>query len=187
MEPKFKTAIIDPPWPYGKASNNNKNRGYVSQEGNQKYPTMLTKDLASLPVGKLIEDYIFLWVVGPFIKEALDLIDAWGFIYRSQLCWHKTTGYGVGYWFRGDHELIFVASKKGSEAKRTNERSLFGAPRTRHSSKPDNIHKIVEKHFPGPYLELFGRNLRENWTVLGNEAPEDGKDIRESISILLEN
>lgn len=177
----FKTCIIDPPWPYGKASSHEKLSGFVSQEGSIQYDTLKIEEMEKLPVGEIVSDYILMWTVGPFIREALQLFDAWDFVYRSQACWSKSTGLGVGYWFRGDHELVLVGSKKDSAAIRTNERSVFLAPRSRHSEKPENLHIIVEKHFPGPYLEIFGRKARKNWVVLGNEAPGDGKDIRESL------
>lgn len=184
----FRTAIIDPPWAYERVSKHKKLSGYVSQEGNEQYVTLSNDDLKALPVGKVVQDYVFLWTTGPFIREALDLLDSWGFEYKSQLCWYKNTGYGVGYWFRGDHELILVGKRPGAPSIRTNERSLFSImgtvlehKRTRHSAKPDALHEIAERHFPGPYLEIFGRRSREGWTVLGNEAPGDGLDIRESL------
>ena len=182
----FKTLIIDPPWPYQKASKSEKMTGFVNQEGNEQYPTLSIADLKALPVGDIVSDYVLMWTVGPFIREGLELFDSWGFLYRSQMVWTKSTGLGVGYWFRGDHELVLVGSRKNSDAIRTNERSVFSAPRTRHSAKPDNLHILVEKHFEGPYLEIFGRAARDGWTVLGNEAPEDGTDIRKSLESYIE-
>ena len=181
----FKTAIIDPPWPYADASSHKKLSGYVKCAVTQ-YKTISMQDLKALPIGDVVTDYVFLWAVGPFVAsgEASDLLKSWGFVPRSMLFWYKNTGLGVGYWFRGDCEPIIFASKKGSPAIRTNERSLFSSKRLRHSAKPETLHAIAEKHFPGPYLELFGRRGREGWTILGNEAPGDGKDIRESLQCL---
>jgi N6-adenosine-specific RNA methylase IME4 len=59
------------------------------------------------------------------------------------------------------------------------------APRSGHSKKPDNLHKLCEERFPGPYAEIFGRRLRENWTVFGHESPTDGQDIRVSLKNFL--
>lgn len=180
----FKTAIIDPPWPYERASASEKLKGYVSQENNKQYETLSVERLKELPVGSVVSSYIFLWTVGPFLKEGIELLEAWGFEYKTQLCWHKNTGLGVGYWFRGDHELVLLGKRKGQPSIRTNVRSIFASPRLRHSEKPQTIHEIVEKHFPGPYLEMFGRKEREGWTIVGNEAPRDGKDIFESLQSL---
>ena len=182
MSKPFSTAIIDPPWPYAGASSHKKLSGYVKCAVTQ-YETIPMKDLMSLPIGEIVTDYIFLWSVAPFVAsgEASELLKSWGFIPRSMMFWHKNTGLGVGYWFRGDCEPILFASKKASPAIRTNERSLFASKRLRHSAKPDIVHELVEKHFPGPYLEIFGRRSRQGWTVLGNESPEDGKDIKEAL------
>ena len=78
-----------------------------------------------------------------------------------------------------------VAKRPGEKSNRTGEQSIFQTKRQRHSAKPDNVHLLVEKHFPGPYLEIFGRRSREGWTILGNEAPNDGSDIRDSLRQLL--
>lgn len=182
---KFQTAIIDPPWPYERASKNAKLKGYVSQEGNKKYDTLRVENLAALPVGQVVEKYIFLWTVSPFLKEGISLLETWGFNYVTSICWHKNTGLGVGYWFRGDHELVLVGKRDGAPSVRTGLRSLVASPRMRHSEKPPFLHEICEKFFPGPYLELFGRRSRQGWMVLGNEAPEDGSDIRESLTALI--
>jgi hypothetical protein len=53
-----------------------------------------------------------------------------------------------------------------------------------HSVKPDEMHKRVERLFPGPYLELFARQPRDGWTTWGDEieatspadAPIEGGD-----------
>jgi N6-adenosine-specific RNA methylase IME4 len=195
MTEPFKTAIIDPPWPYDRSSNHKGLSGYADKQ----YNPMSIKDLMTLRVKELVSKYIFMWTAGPFLPDGLALLDAWDFDYKTQLVWHKTPGLGVGYWFRGDHEMVLVAKKKNVASIRTNERSLFkneepslfdepslfAAKRLGHSEKPDYIHKLIEKHFPGPYLELFGRKGRDGWTILGNEAPGDGRDIRESIDLLL--
>ena len=175
------TAIIDPPWPYQAAGAHKKLTGYVCGDAGQ-YPVLSIKDLAALPIGRVVNQYLLMWTVGPFIREALDLFDAWGFEYKSQLIWAKTTGLGVGYWFRGDHELVLVGKKPGVPSIRTNERSVVYAPRGRHSKKPPNLHAIAEKHFPGPYIEFFAREARPGWEAVGYDAPGDGKDIRHRLA-----
>lgn len=178
---QFATAIIDPPWPYEQASGNKRLKGYVSQKDNEQYATLSIEEMASLPIGEIVSSYLLMWTVGPFLREGLSLFDAWGFEYKTQMCWYKNTGLGVGYWFRGDHELVLIGKKPGVPSIRTGTRSLIASPRMRHSEKPDFLHEIVERSFPGSWLEVFGRRAREGWTVLGNEAPGDGADIRESL------
>ena len=179
----FSTAIIDPPWPYEKTGEHKKLSGYVQKE----YETLSVESLKALPIGEVISKYIFLWTTGPFVGEGLDVLKSWGFEYKTQLVWYKTNGLGVGYWFRGDHEIVLVAKKHGAPSVRTNERSVFKSKRLGHSKKPEYIHRVAEKLFPGPYIEIFGRQSRDGWTVLGNEAPGDGRDIRQSLRLLLES
>lgn len=237
--PKFKSLIIDPPWPYAVASKHKKLSGFVSQDGNAKYKTLTIEDLKSLPINELMDEkqaYVFLWTTSPFIPDALELLKAWNFVYVTSLVWHKNTGIGVGFWFRGDHEYVFVAKRAGAPSIRTMERSHFtvepvedltdylpyfppdfpshfSSKRLKHSSKPTTIHELIEKRrepyvasikrkneegnevvtqqttitsFPGPYIEIFGRSSREGWTVLGDQSPEDGNDIRDSLCKLIE-
>lgn len=209
---RFKTAIIDPPWPYAKITGCRKMRGFVSQDDNEIYPVLSVADLQELPIDAIMdpnEAYLFIWAATGFLPEAIKLIEAWNFKYVTNLCWYKDNSYGVGYWFRGNHELALVAKRKRAASIRTNTGSVFEddhndifdwstgsafrRPRTRHSQKPSFLHEIIERknadgttHFPEPFLEIFARQSRQGWTVLGNEAPGDGKDIRESLADLLD-
>jgi len=162
--PKFKTLIIDPPWPYDKASKNNKLSGYVTQDGDTKYKTLTIEDLKALPISDVMdpeEAYIFLWTVGPFTEEGYTLLRTWGFEPKSQLCWYKNKGLGVGFWFRGNHELILVGKRPHAPSIRTGESSVTQTddeiviegsvlthPRLGHSKKPDILHELIEKPRP---------------------------------------
>lgn len=182
---KFKTLIIDPPWPYDKTSGHGKLKGY--SDGH--YAPLSIEDLGNLPVSAVMdaaEAYVLLWTTGPFLPDAAALVRRWGFQYITTAVWVKTTGLGVGYWFRGDHEHIIVGKRKGAPSFRTGLRSVFRfeAPRGRHSRKPSFLHETVEKIFPGPYLEMFARETRPGWTSCGNEAPGDGWDIRDRLALM---
>jgi N6-adenosine-specific RNA methylase IME4 len=205
----FGTAVIDPPWPYRKVNKSGpksdpKMKGYVNyrEEGRTLYETetLDLADLAALPVGDLVADYVFLWTTGPFLPHALDLIRAWGFEYVTMLTWLKTRpsgswSYGAGYWYRGSVEQILVGKRKGSISVRTHQRNIFPAVRIGHSTKPEELQDHIETRpeivkpdapwFTGPYLELFARRDRPGWTCLGNECPSDGEDIRVSMANLL--
>jgi len=205
IEERFATAIIDPAWPYsaapGKRDGAYESQGETPLSGfvqggkcDAGCKSVITiSDLASLPVGKLVGGYIFLWAAGPFLPAALLVMEEWGFEYINQICWTKYNmaralknggngGYGgVGFWFLGNHELCLIGKKKGMPSIRTGESSSFLAEKTRHSTKPDNVHVLVEKYLPKPYLELFCRRDRLNWTVLGNDNPSDGQDMRTSL------
>jgi N6-adenosine-specific RNA methylase IME4 len=186
---KFGTIIADPPWDYQAATRHDKKtRGYVAyRDGEELYPTLKTKDLCKLPIADLAADnaVLLLWTTGPFVPDALEVVRAWGFTFKTMVYWGKLAKGGavhrggVGYWFRGACEPVIVASR--GKSVRTGEPGLYLSEKTRHSAKPNWLHEVSERHFSGPYLELFGRRERENWTVLGNEAPGDGLDIRVSV------
>jgi N6-adenosine-specific RNA methylase IME4 len=170
LTPPFTTAIIDPPWRYRSVSSSPRLSGYVSQKDNVQYTTMHVDEMKPLPIAALVSKYVFVWTVGPFIRESLALLDAWGFEYKSQLCWIKEDKQlGVGHWFRGNHELIFVGKRPDVKSIITGESSVLWHPRIGHSQKPVMLHDLIEKHFEGPYVEIFGRRPHANWTVFGNE------------------
>lgn len=184
---KYGTIIADPPWAYDLTS---KKAGLVGYS-DAHYEPLSTNSLCALPVGELAEDkaVLLLWVAKGLLPDGLEVMKAWGFNYKSMVVWGKIRkdggvhGGGVGYWFRGAEEVCLVGNRKGSY--RTGEPSLYLSEKLRHSEKPVWLHRVAERHFPGPYLELFGRRSRAGWTVLGDEAPGDGKDIRVSIKSLL--
>ena len=198
-EGPFRTAVVDPPWPYKQATSKHaKLSGYVAgglqrRQGleNVEYHTLTTKDLAALPVGDAVSGYLFLWTPGPFLGEGFKLLEAWGFKYATAIHWLKRTKngkirYGAGFWYRGSMETILVARKKTAPSIRTHQRNVFEWIHTeRHSEKPEGLQDHIEQFFPGPYLELFARRVRPGWTCLGDECPNDGKDIRESLPALL--
>lgn len=182
---KFKTLIIDPPWPYDRTSGHGKLSGYSDRH----YAPLSIADLAALPIGSVMhadEAYVLMWATGPFLPDAVGLFAAWGFKYITAAVWVKTTGLGVGYWFRGDHEHILIGKRPKAKSFRTGRRSVFRTewPRGRHSAKPPFLHEVVEKNLPGGYLEIFARQSRAGWTTLGNEAPGDGRDIRTTLGLL---
>lgn len=209
---KFPTAIIDPPWAYRAVTGGKKNTlsGFVQNGKKREYSTMNQETLAALPVGEVVSRYLFMWTAKGFLEEGLELLKKWDFEYKSSIFWHKTTGMGVGFWFRSDTEIVLVGSKRGAPSVRTNERDnivqlietegdTFGHARTRHSAKPSLLHEFIEKrrktnvkgtptYFPGPYLEIFGRGTpRPNWYIIGNEAEATvGEDITVSLQNIID-
>jgi len=201
---KFGTAIIDPPWPYSAGP---RKAGFAThgREKSGVYESLSLPEIKDLRVGDVVTGYVFLWVGKKFLRDSFDVLEAWGFIPRSWMVWVKTSGSGVGSWFKSDAELVILATKKDAPFLRTCASDVFSAPRTKHSAKPEYLHQFIEREhtymrrvkagpgrfvrqpvavrFPGPYLELFGRSAREGWVVLGDEAPGDGKDIRESLAL----
>lgn len=198
----FRTAVIDPPWPYERASAHRKLSGYVdvarsqepqlrldgTEDGASQYRTMTLERLAELPVRSLLDGYLFLWTTGPFIPAAVKLVEAWGFDFKTLMYWVKTSSgsgglaYGPGFWVRSCVEPLIIATSPRTPAVRTHERAAFLGPRLRHSAKPEAFQDFVERHFPGPRLEVFARRERADWTCIGNEI--SGHDIVDDMEAL---
>ncbi len=121
-----------------------------------------------------------MWATWPMINEALDLMKAWGFTYKTGGSWAKqsSTGkkwaFGTGYVLRSANEPFLLGTIGRPAYKSASVRNLIVAPVREHSRKPDDMHHMVEQLVDGPYLELFARQTRPGWTVWGNEIDKYG-------------
>lgn len=179
---KFATIMADPPWRFTNRT------GKVAPEHKRlsRYPTMNLEDICKLPVAEHLEEtaHCYLWVPNALLPEGLEVLSSWGFKYKSNIIWHKirkdggSDGRGVGFYFRNVTEiLLFGVRGKNARTLPPGRRqvNLFGTRKREHSRKPDEQYDIIEACSWGPYLELFGRGQRENWTVWGNQAESDYK------------
>ena len=126
--------------------------------------------------------HCYLWVPIALLPHGLDVLAAWGFEYKTNLVWHKgrkdggSDGRGVGFYFRNVTEIILLgvrgANVRTLDAGRS-QVNLIASRKREHSRKPDEQYGIIESCSRGPYLELFGRGTRDNWTVWGNQADSD--------------
>lgn len=140
------------------------------------YPTSGTDDICARPVADIAADdcVLFLWATVPMLPDALRVMDAWGFQYKSHCVWAKDR-IGTGYWFRNQHEILLVGTRGNvpAPAMGTQVESLVDAPVGRHSEKPEQFHELIEKYFPNlPKIELNARASRPGWDAWGYEAPE---------------
>lgn len=141
-------------------------------------------EIAALPVADFLHEraHCYLWVPNALLPWGLNTLESWGFEYKTNLVWHKIRkdggpdGRGVGFYFRNVTELVLfgVRGKKARTLDPGRSQVNFMATRKReHSRKPDEQYKIIEACSRGPYLELFGRGQREDWTVWGDQAGPD--------------
>lgn len=176
---QFGTILADPPWRFQNRT------GKVAPEHRRlgRYGTMSFEEIGSLPVGEVTAAtaHLYLWVPNALLPQGIDVLHAWGFEYKSNLVWHKVRkdggpdGRGVGFYFRNVTELVLFGTKgKNARTLAPGRRQVnFLATRKReHSRKPDEMYDIVEACSAGPYLELFARGSRPNWTCWGNQAEE---------------
>jgi N6-adenosine-specific RNA methylase IME4 len=119
------------------------------------------------------------------LPQALEVMKTWGFEYKSHGIWAKDR-VGTGYWFRNQHELLFVGTRGHvpAPAMGTQWPSLIEASVRRHSEKPTAFREMIEAYFPTlPKIELHARGIapRTGWDVWGLEAPaqtETGRALR---------
>ena len=167
---KFGVILADPPWSFSTYSENGMDRS-----ADNHYPTQTTDDVCALDVPGIAANdcVLFLWATAPMLPDALRVMAAWGFLYRSQAVWSKNK-VGTGYWFRSAHELLLVGvrGKIPAPAPGTQWASVIEAPVREHSRKPDEAYDLIEAYFPTlPKIELNARGpARDGWAVWGNEA-----------------
>lgn len=164
---KYRVLYADPPWEYNFSRSD-------SREIENQYPTMTVDEICALPIDKVAspESVLFLWATSPKLREAMQVIDAWHFDYKTCMVWVKDK-IGMGYYARQKHELLLIGARGNLPVPDPERRpeSVILAPRTRHSEKPAEFAEAIERMYPGlPKIELFSRNPREGWTSWGNES-----------------
>jgi N6-adenosine-specific RNA methylase IME4 len=172
--------LADPPWHFVPYSHGPQSRVGPS------YSVMSFDALADLPVADLAADnsVLFCWGMWVMLSEAMSLIDAWGFQYKTcAFSWIKANtqqidmfrddadgDMGLGYWVRQGSEFCLLATRGNPKRLNADVRQAIIAPRREHSRKPDGIHERIERLVAGPYLELFARQRRPGWDCWGNET-----------------
>lgn len=157
----FATIAIDPPWRYDNVAT----RAAAADH----YPTMSLDELAGLYIPAADDSHLYLWVTNPFLRQGFDLLDAWGFTYKTTLTWAKPQ-IGLGNYFRSATEHVLFAVRGDLPTLTDNTPTWFSADRRDHSEKPDEFYALAEANSPGPRLEMFARRPRDGWSGWGNEA-----------------
>lgn len=173
---KFKIIYADPPWMYN-ARNNFKTK--FGGGAFKQYPLMKTKEICDLPVNEIADEnsILFLWATFPRLQEALDVIKAWGFKYKTVgFVWikknkiKKTNFFGIGYYTKSNAEICLIATK-GKAPKVSNSVSqIIESAIEKHSKKPDEVrNKIIELCGKEKRIELFAREKAKGWSAWGNQ------------------
>ncbi len=179
---RFATILADPPWQFVNRT------GKIAPEHRRlsRYGTMTLQEIMELPVSDIAKPtaHLYLWVPNALLPDGLAVMRAWGFTYKSNLVWHKvrkdggSDGRGVGFYFRNVTELILFGVR-GKNARTLgpgrSQVNLLATRKREHSRKPDEQYDLVEACSPAPYVELFARGARINWSVWGNQAVESYK------------
>lgn len=172
----FGTILIDPPWRFANRT------GKMAPEHRRlhRYQTMSFEEIASLPVAILAkpQSHLYLWCPNALLSEALTIMKAWGFTYKTNIVWYKIRkdggpdGRGVGFYFRNVTELLLfgVRGKLRTLAPGRRQVNIVISRKQEHSRKPDLIYALIEQCSPGPYLELFARQRVSGWEQWGDEV-----------------
>ena len=162
---KYDIIYADPPWRYSFSKSNNR-------KIENHYPTMSLQEICDMHIPSEDNAALYLWTTTPKLLEGLKVLESWGFTYKSQAVWDKEK-MGMGYWFRGQHEILLVGTKGKFSPPPSSLRtsSVFRYARGKHSKKPDEIRQLISTWFPSrKKLELFCRFPASGWDVFGNEV-----------------
>ncbi len=172
---KYNVILADPPWSFRAWSSKG-----MGRSAEQHYPTMRLEDIKALPVSDLAagDCVLFLWATFPMLKEALEVIDTWGFTYKTvAFTWvkenRKSPGlfWGLGYWTRANAEVCLLATRGSPKRQSAAVHQVILSPVEWHSKKPDEVQeRIVTLMGDVSRVELFARQETPGWDVWGNEV-----------------
>lgn len=173
---RYGVIYADPEWrfePYSRETG-------MDRAADNHYPTSSLDVIKSRPVNAIAahDSVLFLWATRPMLPQALAVIEAWGFAYKSCTVWGKQragNARGPGYIFSDESEILLYATRGHVPAPAPGLQwpSLIIAPIGRHSEKPARFHELIEAYFPSlPKIELNARQRRPGWEVWGAEAPD---------------
>jgi len=176
---KFSTVLADPPWQFQNRT------GKMAPEHKRlaRYSTLSLQEIKDIPVEARVKDtaHLYLWVPNALLSEGLQVMECWGFKYKTNLIWYKIRKdggpdrRGVGFYFRNVTEMVLFGVR-GKNARTLqpgrSQENIISSQKREHSRKPDEQYAIIESCSPGPYLEMFARGQRLNWFCWGNQVED---------------
>lgn len=179
---QYSVIYADPPWAYQQAGATAKARGTAREAlpHHDHRGNMRPAGARNRPRGAAC----FMWATFPNITEAIKVMEAWGFTYKTAaFVWVKKNRknggnfMGMGAYTRANAEVCLLGVTPGFKAKTQirahNVHQIIEAPFEGHSKKPDETRqRIVELLGDVPRLEMFARQRADGWDAWGNEAPE---------------
>lgn len=177
---KYNIIYADPPWSYTNKGSETGKRGMAAYH----YDTMEEKDICNIPIKNILDDkaICFMWATFPNIQKALNVMEAWGFEYKTAgFVWCKKNKksnswfWGMGSFTRANAEICLIGLKKGTKAKDIVKshsiHQIVETPIEEHSKKPNEVReKIINLCGNLPRIELFARQINDGWDCWGNEV-----------------
>jgi N6-adenosine-specific RNA methylase IME4 len=168
---RYRVLYADPPWKYGDSRGLD---GYAGTAADDHYPTMSVADLSALPVADLAEPdaVLFCWATFPLLPDALAVVKAWGFAYKTAIVWDK--GHGpFGHYHNAAAELLLICIRGSCQPdsdKKVDQVQEVKRPGP-HSAKPEEFRQLIDIMYHGSKIELFRRGAApDGWAVWGNEV-----------------
>lgn len=188
---KYGAILADPPWHFRARTALQVGNWTSRRDVEKHYAVMALDDIKAVPVQSMAarDAHLFLWTTGPCLRQAFEIIEAWGFRYSAvAFTWVKLKRsysatqlrflptaetdlhVGLGLTTRKNAEFCLLGRRGNAHRNAKDVREIIMAPVREHSRKPDAIYERIERYCDGPYLELFARAERPGWTVWGNEV-----------------
>lgn len=188
----YRVFLVDPPWAFEAYSGE---RMTPHRTALDHYGVMGLDELARMPVVEYAaaDAAVIMWVVGSHLKQAIELGEAWGFTFKTDLLWwlkeklrhadqiNLFTGdveppkMSFGYWSRKEGEMCLLFTRGSPKRRSKGVRQVIAEPAREHSRKPDEARRRIEQLLEGPYVELFARERAPGWDAWGNEVGKFGK------------
>jgi N6-adenosine-specific RNA methylase IME4 len=165
----WQVILADPPWRDEFGPNAKSTENF--------YPTMSTEDIMRIDVAGHAHEHavLYLWALPHMFPEALEVMKAWGFLYRTHMVWGKDR-VGKGQWCRNQHEDLLIGRRGAFPPPKEEDRtpSWVVEPVGKHSAKPVVFLESIERWYPEvAKIELFRRGeARPGWAAWGHEVLE---------------
>lgn len=186
----YRAIVADPPWHFRARTALQMSNWTSRRDAEKHYAVMGVDDIAALPVKDLAhrDAHLFLCATGPCLRQAFDVMEAWGFRYSTvAFTWVKLKRrhdpnqlrvlptaegdlhVGLGLTTRKNAEFVLLGRRGSPRRVSKKVREIILSPVREHSRKPDEIFERVTRYCGGPYLELFARQQRLGWDSWGDE------------------
>jgi len=171
LEGMFRIIYADPPWSYTAST--------PTADAGKHYPSMTMQEIADLPVQahSMTDSILFMWVTATVLFEnpgPRDVMEAWGFEYKSNRVWDKVIGLPGHYGMQVKHEHLIIGTRGSClpDVPTPHDDSVLVQRRSDvHSEKPEEVRQWIDRHWTfGPRVELFAREKHKGWHVFGNDA-----------------
>jgi N6-adenosine-specific RNA methylase IME4 len=169
----YSTILAGPPWQFSNRT------GKMAPEHRRlsRYPTLTLQAIKAVPVATVaaVQSHLYLWVPNALLREGLEVMEAWGGQYKTDLIRHRIRqdgpdGRGVGFSVRNTTEMVFLGVRGQLRALTSGriQGNIIKIHTREYSHKPDELYAMIEACSPGPFLELFARGKRIDWDQWGN-------------------